>query len=103
MAHFMTGEDKYPDLIYDDDYRSYLMAQRNAPGGYRFGRTQAKHVRVHARAAFRRAGGYFKSMIEAIADAKLRRMQRELELRGIHFDRSSQDWAAPKSRPAVRS
>jgi hypothetical protein len=29
-----------------------------------------------------------KNMIEAIANAKLRRMERELELRGIRFDRA---------------
>ena len=77
MSHFLADE-KYRDLIYDDDYRSYLMAQRNAPGGYRFGRTQAKRVRVRARTALRRFNGYFKTMIEAIANSKLRRMQREL-------------------------
>jgi hypothetical protein len=86
MAHFPADE-KYRDLIYDDDYRSYLMAQRDAPGGYRFGRRQAKRARVRARTALRRFNGYFKSIIEAIANSKLRRMQRELELRGIRYDR----------------
>jgi len=31
-------------------------------------------------------------MGEAIANAKLRRMERELELRGIRFDRPNNDW-----------
>src|SRR5450755_751558 len=101
MTHFLADE-KYRDLIYDDDYRSYLMAQRNAPGGYRFGRTQAKRVRVRARTAWRRFNGYFKTMIEAIANSKLRRMQRELELRGIHYDRPNDSWVR-KSRPTERS
>jgi hypothetical protein len=101
MTHFLADE-KYRDLIYDDDYRSYLMAQRNAPGGYRFGRTQAKRVRVRARTALRRFNGYFKTMIEAIANSKLRRMQRELELRGIHYDRPNDSWVR-KSRPTERS
>jgi hypothetical protein len=101
MSHFLADE-KYRDLIYDDDYRSYLMAQRNAPGGYRFGRTQAKRVRVRARTALRRFNGYFKTMIEAIANSKLRRMQRELELRGIHYDRPNDSWVR-KSRPTERS
>ena len=95
MAHFLTDE-KYRDLIYDDDYRSYLMAQRDAPGGYRFGRTQAKRT-------LRRVNGYFKSVIEAIANSKLRRMQRELELRGIYYEPSSHNWRARKSGPAGRS
>jgi hypothetical protein len=103
MAHFLTGDEKYRDLIYDDDYRSYLMAQRDAPGGYRFGRTQAKRVRVHARTALKRVNGYLKTMIEAIANAKLRRMMRELELRGIRYDRPSNNGAAHKSQSTERS
>jgi hypothetical protein len=101
MAHFLTDE-KYRDLIYDDDYRSYLIAQRDAPGGYRFGRTQRKRVRVRARTALRRVNGYFKTMIEAIANSKLRRMERDLELRGIRFDRPSNDWVTRKSQRPER-
>jgi hypothetical protein len=37
-------------------------------------------------------------MIEAIANAKLRRMERELELRGIRFDRANASWVTRKSR-----
>ena len=102
MAHLRTGDEKYRDLNYDDDYRSYLMAQRVAPGNYRFGRTQGNHVRVHARSALRRVNGYFASVIEAIANAKLRRMERELELRGIRFDRSNESRVEGKSRPTER-
>ena len=79
------------------------MAQRDEPGGYRFGRTQGKRVRVHARTALRRVNGYFKTMIEAIANAKLRRMARELELRGIRYDQPNDSWVARKSQPTERS
>jgi hypothetical protein len=59
---------------------------------YRFGRTDGKRVRVDAGRALRRVNGYFRNMIEAIANSKLRRMERELELRGIRRDRLSNDW-----------
>jgi hypothetical protein len=38
-------------------------------------------------------------MVEAIANAKLRRMERELELRGIRLDRPNDSWVARKSQP----
>jgi GDP-D-mannose dehydratase len=103
MATFLAGDEKYRDVIYDDDYRSYLMAQRDEPGDYRFGRTQGKRVRVHARTALKRVNGYLKTMIDAIANAKLRRMERELELRGIRFDRPNDNWVTRKSQPTERS
>ena len=102
MAHLLTGDEKHRDLIYDDDYRSYLMARSAAPGGYRFGSTQGRRARVHARSALRRVNGYFKTIIEAIANSKLRRMERELELRGIRLDRSNGS-SARKSRSTERS
>jgi hypothetical protein len=46
--------------------------------------------------------GYLKSMVEAIANSKLRRMERELELRGIRFDRPSESWVTRKPGPAGR-
>ena len=103
MVHFLASDEKYRDLIYDDDYRSYLTARSDAPCGYRFGRTRGKRARVHARTALGRINGYFKNMIEVIANSKLRRMERELELRGIRFDRPSNNCVARKSQPAERS
>ena len=88
MSHYLTSDEKYRDLIYDDDYRSYLMARSHSAADYRFGRTRGKRFRVHARRALHRVNGYLQNMIEAIANAKLRRMERELELRGIRLHRS---------------
>ena len=89
MGHYLTSDDKYRDLIYDGDDRSYRAGGNASPGDYRFGRPQGKHGRVHARSSLRRLNGYLKTMIEAIANAKLRRMERELELRGIRLHRSN--------------
>jgi len=103
MAHYLTDDEEYRDLIYDDDYRSYLVARSNSSAGYRFGRIRGKRFGVRARRALGGIQGYLKSMIEAIANSKLRRMERELELRGIRLDRSNNDWVVGKSQPAERS
>ncbi|HEX7565659.1 MAG TPA: hypothetical protein VF396_20795 [Bradyrhizobium sp.] len=103
MSHFLTSDDKFRDLIYGDDYRAYLVARSNSSGDYRFGRTQGKRARVRARNALRRVNGYLKNMIEEIANAKLRRMERELELRGIRLDRPNNNWVTRKSEPTERS
>jgi GDP-D-mannose dehydratase len=102
MSHYLTNDDEYRDLLYGDDYRSYLMARSKSPDGYKFGRIHGRRVRVHARSALRRVNGYFRSMIEAIANSKLRRMERELELRGIRFDQSNESWLVRTPRPADR-
>jgi hypothetical protein len=102
MVRFLTGDEKYRELIYDDDYRSYLMTRSNSSGGYRFGRMQGKRLRVRARAALRRVNGSLKNMIEAIADAKLRRMERQLELSGIRGHRPNGSRLARTSKPPGR-
>jgi hypothetical protein len=103
MAHLVSGNDKFPDLGYDDDYRFYLITRRDASGDYRFARKHGKRIRVHARNALRRVNGYFKNMIEAISAAKVRRMERDLGLRGIRFGRAKHDWAArTPDRTSVR-
>jgi hypothetical protein len=103
MAHLLTGDDKFRDLSYDDAYRSDLISRRDSSGEYRFARTRAKRDRIRMRSALRRVNGYLKTMIEAIANSKVRRMQRELELRGIRFDRDSNDWVARNSGPTERA
>ena len=100
MAHLLTDNDKFRDLAYDDGYRAYLITRRDPPSEYRFGRTQGKRVRVRARSALRRVNGFLKNMIEAIANSKLRRMERELELRGIRLDRASNNWMTRNPGPS---
>ena len=98
MTHLTTSDDKFRDLAYDDGYRAYLITRRDPPSECRFGRTQGKRVR--ARSALRRVHGFLKNMIEAIANSKLRRMERELELRGIRLDRANNNWVTRNPGPS---
>jgi hypothetical protein len=92
MADLLAGDDENRDLTYDDAYRSYLITRRDPSSDYRFGRTHGKRVRVRARAALRRVNGYLKNMIEAIANAKARRMERERTARD-RYDRPNEQRA----------
>ena len=78
MAHFLVSDERYRRVVYGDDLRS-PRADLYVPGSYRFGRVPCKSARGNPR----RIGGAFRRAIEAIVNSKLRRMERELELRGI--------------------
>jgi hypothetical protein len=53
---------------------------------YRFGRTAAKPVRATTgRSAARGARRFFGAMLRIIAEAKLRRLARELSIRGVRY------------------
>ena len=84
MADLLAGDDKNRDLTCDEAYRWYLITRSDPPGDYRFGGTRGKRLRVRARTA-------------------LRRVERELELRGIRFDRPNDSWETRKGQPAERS
>lgn len=79
MTRFFTCDDKYSH-------------SRDFSGDYRFGKSSGGRTRTATRLA--RVNGYLKTAIEAIADSKMRRMQRELELCGIHFERPNNHWGA---------
>ena len=87
MAHLLTGDDEF---------------REKASGDYRFARPHAKRGN-RMRSALRRVNGYLKTMIEAIADSKVRRMRRDLELRGIRFDPQGHNWVVHQSGPMERS
>ena len=78
MARFLVNDECYRCLVYEND-RPSPRAEFHSPGGYRFGPARGKS----ARGNLRRIQGTFRRVIEAIVDSKLRRMERELELRGI--------------------
>ena len=67
MTYLSGSDEKHSDLIYDDDYRSYLITRNNS-GAYRFGRSYGKRDLVRVRSALRRVNGFFKNFIAAIAE-----------------------------------
>jgi hypothetical protein len=94
MTYLTGSDDKHGDLIYHDDYRAYLITR--SADEYRFAKSHGKRVRVQLRSALRRVNVFFTKLIEAIADSKIRRMQRELWLRGVRYDRLN-DGSAPRN------
>ena len=78
------------------------MAHLITSDDYRFGRSHGKRAGVRTRGALRRVSGFLKNMIEAIADSKMRRIERELELRGFHYDELNNDWVARNPGRAIR-
>jgi hypothetical protein len=87
MAHSLTGDDKFHE---------------ESSGDYRFGRTHVNRGN-RMRRALRHVNGCLKTMIEAIADSKVRRMRRDLALRGIHFDSHRNNWVVRNSGPKEHS
>ena len=103
MTYLLGSDEKHRDLVYDDDYRAYLITRNNPAADYRFGRSYGKRDLVRVRSALRRVNGFLKNLIATIADSKLRRMQRELGLRGIRYDRPNDNWVTRNSGPAEHS
>ncbi|WP_136623547.1 hypothetical protein [Bradyrhizobium centrolobii] len=89
MTHFPAA---------DQNGTSPAVSGRNFP--YRFG---SVHVQCgRGRAALNCINGYLKNLIATIASVKVRRMQRELELRGIRFDAANETWiTAEHRRPRI--
>jgi hypothetical protein len=67
---------------------THFLADESRLGDYRFAGAHAKRVR--SRTALRRVNGYLKNMIDAVANAKLRRVERERAC-GTRFDRPNND------------
>lgn len=101
MTYLLGSDEEHRDLVYDDDYRAYLITR--SAGDDRFARSQGKRARVRMRSAVRRVNGFLRNLIAAIADSKIRRMQRELGLRGIRYDRPNDNWVTRNSGPTEHS
>jgi hypothetical protein len=81
MARLVLTEDRLPDPTFD----RHSNRANAGSHGYRFGRISGKRARRHAGRAVHGAKGFFSAMLEIIAAAKERRLERELRVRGVRY------------------
>ena len=102
MSRLLTGQEELHGSISDDSYRSNLTTRHLTVNDYQFGRSRVKRSRRTSR-ALRRVNGWLKTLIEAIGNSKLRRIERELEFRGIRLDSHRNNWVVRKPGPTEPS
>jgi hypothetical protein len=93
MAHYLSD---------DCEHLGSVRQARGRIDSYRFGRRRERYSR--GRSALRGATSYLNALIQSIADAKFRRMLRELELRGTRLD-VCEEWQtadAPLNRETAK-
>jgi len=89
MTHPVLADGRLPEMVSN---RQPGNAWPNPfPGGYRFGRMAAKPVRVMTGRSARGARRFFNTMLGIIAEAKLRRLARELSLHGVRYQSVRQE------------
>lgn len=84
MTRLALADDRLPDLA--RNRRSDSVPTDSRPNDYRFGRTPAKPARANTGRTIRRARRFVSAMLSMIAQAKLRRIARELRLRNVRYD-----------------
>jgi hypothetical protein len=82
MTRLVLTENRLPEVSFD---RHSDPAKGN-PNGYRFGRISGWRARGYTGRAARGARGFFGAMLEMIAASKMRRIERELRVRGVRYD-----------------
>ena len=90
MAALFTGDDRR-NFYAEDDYRAYLISRNPPPIVYHSGSVYLKRLRVHGRRAVKLVDFVLHHMVEALARSKTRRIQRELQLRGIRYPQETHD------------
>jgi hypothetical protein len=65
--------------------QSHRSRPNSLPCDYRFGRAAAMPVRAMTGRSARGARRFFSAMLRIIAEAKLRRLARELSIRGVRY------------------
>ena len=86
MTMFYSRENEYHDLIGEDAYRSWLISRNQAPIVYHSGDMHLKRLHVVVRGAVNHIRAMFAALRMALVADKMRRVQRELALRGVRYD-----------------
>ena len=90
MAALFTGDDKR-SFYAEDDYRAYLISRNPPPIVHHSAAIHWRRLRVHTRRAVNLFDFVLHRMVEALARSKTRRIQRELQLRGIRYPQETHD------------
>jgi hypothetical protein len=86
MTYVSHHADKFRELTSDDAYRSWLISRNQAPIVYHSGEMHWKRLRVLARLIRNHIMSFFATIHVALLADKMRRVQRELALRGVRYD-----------------
>jgi hypothetical protein len=86
MTYVSHHADKVRDLTTDDAYRSWLISRNQGAIVHHSGAMHWKRLRVLARLTRNHIKGCFAAIHVALVADKMRRVQRELALRGIRYD-----------------
>jgi hypothetical protein len=97
MAALFSGEENR-NFYAEDDYRAYLISRNPPPIVHHSGAMRLKRLRVYARRMVHGVDIVLHWLIAALEKSKTRRIQRELQLRGIRYMQHNDD-AASRRQP----
>ena len=86
MTSVSHHADKFRNLASDDAYRAWLISRAQAPIVHHSGAMHWKRLLVLARLTSDHIKGMLAAVHVAIVADKMRRVRRELSLRGIRYD-----------------
>jgi hypothetical protein len=95
MAALFSGDD-HRNFYAEDDYRAYLISRNPPPIVYHSGSVRLKRLRVHLRRMVHGIDAALHWLIAALERSKTRRIQRELQLRGIRYAQRNDDAASQR-------
>lgn len=95
MAALFSG-DENRNFYAEDDYRAYLISRNPPPIVHHSAAVHWKRLRVDARRFVNGVDRALHWLIAALEKSKMRRIRRELQIRGIRYSQRNDD--APPNR-----